>query len=598
LRETAERRKLEHQTQELARVLEVTFDAMSDAVLVYDRTGRIIRSNAAVDRILGRDGETHFASLSLEERSRALLAWDENGRPIVGDQRVVPRLLRGEILHGEISTDERVRTLDGREIWTSNSGAPIRDASGAITGAVLVMRDVTERRRLEQQTRDALAAIVDTARTLLLPNDHASVDDPTAVADRLASCVHRVLDRQAATSLIFMRVDGETTKLLATSGYSTDVAEHVRQHVDDATLSNLFSGRDHAARLRVGESLALDLTKTPVDYLSHAIGITQALIVPLRIGSRLIGLLTLNPERPGHHYSQSEIELAEAVGQLAALVVERSRLRREREEAVTRVRALEEAQRRMDDFLGIASHELRTPLTSIKASLQLTTVHVAAILASLREGSTAPNGESDDHLDELFNRLQRAHHLLARSDRHVSRLVALVSDMLDVSRIQRGRLEFRIGPCDLLGLVQEVVEDQRLAAPDRVIRLASPKVSSVPVNVDPGRIGQVLVNYLTNALKYSRPEQEVYVAVSAEDAWARVDVRDEGPGLSPEQQRQVWDRFYRADGVTIQSGSGVGLGLGLFISRTIVERHAGRVGVESYPGAGSTFWFSLPVLAE
>jgi signal transduction histidine kinase len=75
-------------------------------------------------------------------------------------------------------------------------------------------------------------------------------------------------------------------------------------------------------------------------------------------------------------------------------------------------------------------------------------------------------------------------------------------------------------------------------------------------------------------------------------------VRDEGTGLSPEQQQFVWDRFYRADGITVQSGSGLGLGLGLFISRTIVERHDGRVGVESVPGDGSTFWFSLPLLLE
>jgi signal transduction histidine kinase len=170
--------------------------------------------------------------------------------------------------------------------------------------------------------------------------------------------------------------------------------------------------------------------------------------------------------------------------------------------------------------------------------------------------------------------------------------------MLDVSRIQSGRLALRMTTCDLVPLVNDVVEDQRLAAPGRVIHLDVPADLSAPVNADPERIIQVLVNYLSNALKYSRPDQAVHVAVSVQAGWVRVDVRDDGAGLSSEQQQHVWERFYRADGLTVQSGSGLGLGLGLFISRTIVERHDGRVGVESAPGAGSTFWFSLPVLPD
>src|SRR5258708_23043580 len=133
LRDVTERRKLERQTQELARLLEATFDAMTDAVLVYDATGRIIRVNQAVNTLFGETDAATFAALSLEERSRALLAWDEAGRPIVGERRAVPRLLRGEILRGDSAADERIRTLDGRDVWTSFTGAPIRDANGAIT---------------------------------------------------------------------------------------------------------------------------------------------------------------------------------------------------------------------------------------------------------------------------------------------------------------------------------------------------------------------------------------------------------------------------------------------------------------------------------
>jgi signal transduction histidine kinase len=111
-----------------------------------------------------------------------------------------------------------------------------------------------------------------------------------------------------------------------------------------------------------------------------------------------------------------------------------------------------------------------------------------------------------------------------------------------------------------------------------------------------------LINYLSNALRYSGPDSPITVGLSVVDPAgesaireARVWVRDEGPGLSVEEQERIWERFYRGERTTTQLGSNVGLGLGLTICRSIVARHRGRVGVESAPGAGSTFWFTLPL---
>jgi K+-sensing histidine kinase KdpD len=102
-------------------------------------------------------------------------------------------------------------------------------------------------------------------------------------------------------------------------------------------------------------------------------------------------------------------------------------------------------------------------------------------------------------------------------------------------------------------------------------------------------------NYLTNALKYSPADRPVAVGITVSDREARVWVRDEGSGLPAEEQTQIWERFHRAREIVVQSGSGIGLGLGLYICRTIIERHQGRVGVESAPGRGSTFWFTVPL---
>ena len=172
-----------------------------------------------------------------------------------------------------------------------------------------------------------------------------------------------------------------------------------------------------------------------------------------------------------------------------------------------------------------------------------------------------------------------------------------INDLVDVSRIQAGKLDLRVDQVDLVVIVREAVEVQQQAESERTIRFQCPPDLSVPVYADAGRIEQVVTNYLTNALKYSpgsRPV-EVGIEVEPEDQHARVWVRDQGPGLPAEEQEHIWERFHRVKGIEVQSGTGVGLGLGLHISRIIVERHHGKVGVESAAGKGSTFWFAVPL---
>nr|MBF6590807.1 HAMP domain-containing histidine kinase [Ktedonobacterales bacterium] len=260
---------------------------------------------------------------------------------------------------------------------------------------------------------------------------------------------------------------------------------------------------------------------------------------------------------------------------------ERERLLRAQTRAQAEAEALAEANQRMDEFLGIASHELRTPLTSIKLAAQV----AARQLAREVEVDAA---ERAAILDATRDRL-------ARIDGQIGRLDRLVGDLLDASRIQAGRLEPRPAPCDLAALVHEVVAEHRQLWPERAI-LLDPPARPVAVVADAERISQVLANYLTNALKYAPADRPITVALALEGATARVSVRDEGPGLPPHEQVRIWERFQRARDVTVQSTmetSGGGLGLGLYISRTIIEHHGGQVGVESAPGAGSTFWFTL-----
>lgn len=253
-----------------------------------------------------------------------------------------------------------------------------------------------------------------------------------------------------------------------------------------------------------------------------------------------------------------------------AILVMASRTERARRQA-------QDANQQMERFLGITSHELRTPLTSMKTSIQMA--------GRLAGRMTSAQTESAQQIQEL----------LTRADGQVGRIGRLVDDLLDVSRIRSDKLELHIASCDLLALVRELTEEQRLAHPERRIDLRLPPRPRLNVRADSARISQVLVNYLTNALKYSAADQPVTVGVNVRGKMIRVWVRDHGPGLPPEELAHIWLPFHRAERITVLSGSGIGLGLGLHISRTIVERHGGEVGVRSEPGRGSTFWFNLPV---
>ena len=168
------------------------------------------------------------------------------------------------------------------------------------------------------------------------------------------------------------------------------------------------------------------------------------------------------------------------------------------------------------------------------------------------------------------------------------RLNRLVSELLDTSRIQAGQLQLDRKPVDLARIVRMTVEEQRHAFPERIIALSLPE-GPLSVFADADRIGQVVTNYLTNALKYSQEDRPVEIGVQVEGQQARVWVRDQGPGIPQDAQVHLWERFHRVPGIEVQSGSGIGLGLGLHISKTIIEYHQGQVGVQSVPGEGSTF---------
>ncbi len=312
-----------------------------------------------------------------------------------------------------------------------------------------------------------------------------------------------------------------------------------------------------------------------------------------------------------HEYSPFAVSfglLLLAIVRQAITFVENTRLQREREEAHATARAMRELVQRKDAFLSIISHELKTPLASLRGYLELLTRLLTRRFASRQPQVEAAGEGSGASADEGDAALVRAQIALAEANESVRRLSRLVDDLLDDAQIRDGRFALYLEPCDLGTIVRTAVEAQQALTPERTLRLVMLTTSTVLVNADALRIGQVVTNYLTNALKYSKEDQAVEVRLEVEDAReggkaspgtvARVSVRDEGIGVPLAAQGSIWERFQQLDGNEVQSGSGIGLGIGLSISKRIIDGHHGQVGIESTPGEGATFWFTLPCISH
>ena len=456
------------------------------------------------------------------------------------------------------------------------------------------------------RTRDALDGLLRMAETLTWRDSDIAgganradregiwadgLPAPTAssAGQHIVELTQRILGCEVAGIMYF---DRDTLRLapVGLAGVQPDFARQWWQDAQQLSLAEFFPA-DVVERMRAAKATLVDLEAQPL-LNGTTYGLRHVLLVPMAIGERIMGIFWIEHHQRETPYTDEEVALVDAIARLAALIVERERLLREQAEGQARELALSEANRRMDEFLGIASHELRTPLTSIMANVQLTGRQLRGLSQQAVVLETAAGTYG------LQTRLERTELLLERTERQMVRLDRLVGDLLDSTRIQAGKLEMRPEPCDLREIVRDTVREQRIAWSDRSIELDLPRRGDLKVIADPDRIGQVVTNFLTNALKYSPAEQPVTVRLRQHGEVARMEVRDHGPGLTVEQQAHLFEQFYRVPGIEQQRGSGIGLGLGLYICKTIVERHGGHVGVESAHDHGSTFWFTLPLVAQ
>lgn len=577
--------------------LQTTLDVLPVGVAIAEAGGQFALMNRAFQTVWGISP----TSPPTEDESHAYQGWLPDGSPIAVREWGLFRAMRNSL--SVLNEEIEIAAMTGERKSVLYSAAPIHNAQGVVDGGVVVVLDITERRKLERRTHAALTTLLAMAETLVAPPPPPeTILAPSSTPAGPAESWERTRERSAIqqvlmltqhlfggqyASVMLIAEDREAIEPVAVVGLAPAEEQRWWMAMRHARLSD-FAPPFDTERLYAEELSAIRVEREPLSIPGQeAFWRGGAMLASLRLEAKRMCLVVMEvAERVD--LTPQDFELAMATARLVGSLVEQERLLREREEARATVLALEEINRRMDEFLGIVSHELRTPLTSAKLSAQMGDRWLHQWLAT-------PEGDPVGMVKP--ERLTKLLALMTQINRQIARQERLVNDLLDVSRMHAGHLELRMVPCDVVAVVREAVEEQRLLHPGREITTdVGSGDAPMIVEGDADRIGQAATNYLTNALKYSPERAPVRVRLDAHERMVCLCVQNEGSSIPAAAQERLWERFYRAPDVVVQSGSGVGLGLGLYITRTIIERLGGRVGVRSSPGDGTTFWLELPLL--
>ena len=297
------------------------------------------------------------------------------------------------------------------------------------------------------------------------------------------------------------------------------------------------------------------------DFL--ALGLRSRVVAPILSGAATIGAISVVRREPGA-FRDGEIELLGLLGRLVGSAIQNIRAYEAERTTVEELRRLSALRA---DFVSLVSHELRSPMASVIGSARTLEQRWRELSPEQRES------------------------FLALISHETSRLAELIGDVLDTSRIESGTFSYSFEDVDLARLVRDSAaaaeHGQDEVTVEAVVREPLPAVRG-----DRDRLRQVLVNLIDNAVKYSPPGDRVSVEAEQSDSRVVIEVRDRGPGISPEHQRLIFEKFGRAN---VAEHAKPGTGLGLFIARSIAEAHGGALEVRSAPGRGATFRLSLPL---
>jgi signal transduction histidine kinase len=525
---------------------------LSEGVTVQDAHGKLRYANDAAAKLCGFADAPAMLAGSPSEILARFEVLDEDGEPVLAEALPGRRALAGENPEPMLLRVRHRRT--GAVTWSLVRAHAILDAAGAPALAVNIWHDASK----EQKQRTAARVLAGATARLSSSLDYAETlkSVARALVPELAEWCGVDLVREGVTSLLAVaHADPAKVKLAQEL--------HARYPTDPQAAT----GVPNVLRTGVAElysDLPPELLRTGARDDEHfesimALGLRSLMIVPILVGGRAEGALSLASSDSGRRFDDDDLALACEIGRRAGTAIENARA----------YAAAQDAIRARDEFLAVAGHELRTPLAAMM--LQIESLKIA-----MGTGAFAKDPE-------------RYTTRMDKTAGHALRLARLVDGLLDVTRIAEGRIDLRLEELDLAALVRDTCER---FADDAARAGCTVDVHAGPPCVgrwDAQRIEQVVSNLLTNAMKYGSGKPISVRCTFTPDA-ATVSFEDHGIGIAPEDRERIFRRFERA----VSERNYSGLGLGLWISRELVSAHGGSIGVVSEAGRGSTFSFSLP----
>jgi len=549
LRESEDRYRAE--SEWLAAVL----NSMAEEVYFTDTSRRYTYANPAAIREFGHEA---IAGVRVEEvvSSLEVLRPDGSRRPL--SEAPPLRALRGEIIRDE---EQIVRTPRTGELrYRQLNASPVRNAAGEIIGSVAVVRDITERKRIE-------ATLAADLRDMALLRDLAARIVTEGDADKLfediLQAAIQILQADAGTIQL---LDEPTQELVLAATHGFDTGMTTRFARVDA-FSNSSCGLALAIRQRQFTLFDVPPEMDPDGSLRvHAdMGLRSAQSTPLVSRSgELIGMFSTH-WKTRRVLDERETRFLDLLGRQAADLIERIR----NDQALRqRERDLREADRRKDEFIAMLAHELRNPLVPIRSGIEL-----------------LKTADANPRVVETVQPMM---------ERQIAHMVRLIDDLLDVARITAGKIELKRVPTALATIVSGAIDVHRRAIDAGGLTLSVELPDpDVMVDADPTRLSQVLSNLLHNATKFTPAGGTVRIAARHAAGQLEIRVTDTGVGISAERLPKVFDLFAHPDAKLSPEG---GLGIGLALARRLMEMHGGTIDARSAgPGQGTEFTLTLPL---
>jgi PAS domain S-box-containing protein len=522
-----------------------------------DREGRFLIRNSLLNNFVG----DKLSSLDPVLRAR-WRGWDDEGRLLDASEWPSARAMRGESVspgYEMLYTAE-----DGKQIWTRVLSVPFRDQTDELAGVIVVVQDIDEQRRAENRL-DVLVRVSELIRT---------IQDPNELSHAVAETVGIHLN---ARRCLFNETDVERDLEIVHRDYCNSAESVAGEHriSEYSRLTSLEMQRGHTV---VNCDSKTD-PRTAIDYertYAHT-GERAYVAVPLMREGRWVASLFVSDDQP-RQWSKKELSLLQTVAERTWTAIEKLRAEAEREQLLQREQeardTAEKANQLKDEFLATLSHELRNPLNVILGYSEL--------LLRMPEIEQSP-------------RLVKMGEALRRNAQSQSQLI---NDLLDLSRLQRGKISLNQEPVSLPAIIDNAVETVRADATAKGINIhLNVSDQLLLVEGDRLRLQQIAWNILNNAVKFTPAGGSIDIALGSENGNAVLAFKDTGQGIDPSFLPHVFEMFRQADGSNRRRHGGLGIGLALV--RQLVQLHGGTISAESDgPNKGSRFTVRLPLLNE